>query len=251
MSAPERFDWLLAAAVFVVGEFSILSGHTNEGPRGLTGVVAAVVCAALAVRRRHPLAAAVVAMTAWLVQAVAAQSPAATWELVPLFAFPYSIAAFQNHDRAIIGGLLWLIGLWTVILLDPTAHTVSDRVFTAPLFTVLPWLAGRGVRRFWAQARDLDKLNLELEQRREHDLLTATQEERARIARELHDVVAHSLSVMVVQAGAAEEMLALSRRPSRWRRFAKPARTLSARCAGCSACCAPIRTRRRWRRNPG
>ena len=35
-SDPQRFDWPLAAAVLAVGEFSILSGHTNEGPRGLT-----------------------------------------------------------------------------------------------------------------------------------------------------------------------------------------------------------------------
>jgi signal transduction histidine kinase len=201
-------DWSLALAVIAVGEFSILSGHTTEGPRGLTAAVALVVGVGLAFRRRAPLEAATVAMCAWLIQAVAGRSPSALWEIVPLLVYPYSVAAHENRRRALIGGAILLAGLWAIVALDPTAHTTTDRLFSAPLFVGASWLAGRGVRRFWSQARELDQLNRELEGRREMDLLAATREERARIARELHDVVAHSLSVIVVQAGAAELMLA-------------------------------------------
>src|SRR5436305_184720 len=66
-------DLGLAAGVFAVGEFSILAGYTQEGPRALTACVALVVCVALAVRRDHAIAAALVAMAAWLVQAIAAR----------------------------------------------------------------------------------------------------------------------------------------------------------------------------------
>ena len=209
VSRARALDTALAAGVLIVGEFSILSGHTSEGPRGLTAVVALVVCACLLFRREYAVEAAIVAMAAWLVQAIAGESPNALWEIVPLVVFPYSIAAFEDRRRAVIGAVIWLAGLWTVVLLDPTAHTASDRVFTPLVFTFAPWAAGLAARRFASQADRLSELNTELERRREHDVLTATQEERARIARELHDVVAHSLSVMVVQAGAAEEVLAV------------------------------------------
>ena len=124
-----------------------------------------------------------------------------------LLFYAYSLSAYQERRKALIAGAVGLAALWVVVLLDPTQEGSGD-LFTAPVLFGLPWLAGLVVRRYSAQARQLDELNVELERRREQDVLAAARDERARIARELHDVVAHSLSVMVVQAGAAEEVLA-------------------------------------------
>jgi signal transduction histidine kinase len=200
-------DISLALALTVISQISIWTGTTNEGPKGITVPVALAVTTGLAWRRSAPLATTAVLAGAWLFQAVVARSPSATWELVVLLIYAYSLAAHTEQRQAVAGGLGLLAAMWVIVLLDPTQEGSGD-LFTAPVLVGLPWLAGRVVRRYSAQARELDVLNMELERRREHDLREAQRDERTRIARELHDVVAHSLSVMVVQAGAAEEVLA-------------------------------------------
>jgi signal transduction histidine kinase len=107
-----------------------------------------------------------------------------------------------------------LAATYLAAALEPGAG-LGSRLFTAPVLCGAPWVAGRLVRRHRAQATLLDALNVELEQRRAEDVRTATTEERARIARELHDVVAHGISVMIVQAGAAGQVL--EREPERAR----------------------------------
>jgi signal transduction histidine kinase len=68
-------------------------------------------------------------------------------------------------------------------------------------------LAGFGIRDRRLHVGQLAELARQLELARDENARAAVATERARIARELHDVVAHSVSVMVVQAGAAEEVL--------------------------------------------
>ena len=70
-----------------------------------------------------------------------------------------------------------------------------------------PALAGALLRRSRSQAVHLRELSTELAAQRDLAAATAELAERARIAREIHDVVAHTVSVMLVQAGAADELL--------------------------------------------
>jgi signal transduction histidine kinase len=200
-------DASLGLALTAVGQASIWSGTTDEGPKGITVPVALLGTLGLAGRRRAPAVVAGATMAAWLVQAVVARSPTSTWELIVLLLYAYSIAAYQDRRAALATGVAVLAAVWVVVLLDPTQEGSGD-LFTAPVLVGLPWLAGRTVRRYSAQSSELEALNAELEERRAEDALNAARGERTRIARELHDVVAHSLSVMVVQAGAAEQMLA-------------------------------------------
>jgi signal transduction histidine kinase len=70
-----------------------------------------------------------------------------------------------------------------------------------------PWLAGHALRASRRRARVLEALTAELASEREERARLAVGAERTRIARELHDVVAHSVSTIVVQAEAGDELL--------------------------------------------
>ena len=76
---------------------------------------------------------------------------------------------------------------------------------------VIAWLAGFALRERSAQADAAEQRATQAERERESAARIAVAEERARIARELHDIVAHSVSVMVLQVGAVRLKL-----PRRW-----------------------------------
>ena len=88
---------------------------------------------------------------------------------------------------------------------NPLAHT-SDYLFVAITMSVA-WLAGFGLGGKLRQVEEAEQRATRLEREREERARLAVAEERARIARELHDVVGHSVSVMTVQASAVRRLL--------------------------------------------
>jgi len=117
----------------------------------------------------------------------------------------YSVAAHSKGWAAIAGLVLQAIPVVGFAEVQPVG---SDSVGPAQLLLMLvPWLAGREVREQRVQAAGLEEQNRRLESEAKANMALAAAEERARIARDVHDVVAHSVSVMVVQAEAADAML--------------------------------------------
>jgi len=115
-------------------------------------------------------------------------------------------AAYVLNDR---GALAVAFGVLVVIPVATVEHgnaSVGDYVFPLVVFAIAGAVA-RGFRHRALLARELALRNERLEVEREAQAATAVSEERRRIARELHDVVAHSVSVMVVQSGAARRVL--------------------------------------------
>lgn len=102
--------------------------------------------------------------------------------------------------EARIGLLIVLGGAATIMFNDPT-HQAGDLVFTPVLFGI-GWLVGYALRERAAQTEAAQERAARAERDREAAARLAVAEERARIARELHDVVAHAVSVMVLQVGA-------------------------------------------------
>jgi signal transduction histidine kinase len=94
----------------------------------------------------------------------------------------------------------------------PRFDVGSEYVFAVPLF-LLVWGAGQALRRWEAQSRRLEAALAELARTHEAQTEAVVLDERARIARELHDVIAHSVSVMLLQSGSAR--MSLRRAPDR------------------------------------
>ncbi len=104
-----------------------------------------------------------------------------------------------------IGLAVVVIAMVVIVYNDPN-HTVSSFVFT-PMFFVIAWLAGFALRERAEQAEAAEDRAARAEREREAAARVAVAEERARIARELHDVVALAVSVMVLQVGAVRHDL--------------------------------------------
>jgi signal transduction histidine kinase len=107
----------------------------------------------------------------------------------------------QNATRGRIGLAVTLAAPSIIAYNDPTQDP-GEFLITPGLFGVA-WLAGFAVRERSAHAASAEERALQAERKREENARRAVFAERVRIARELHDVVAHHVSMMGVQAGAA------------------------------------------------
>ena len=201
-----RVDVALAAALGVIGQTLLWTGAVDEGSLAVTCPCYLLISLAIAVRRQHPVLMAVTVAAAWVVQSALALPPTSLWALVVILIVAFSAGAYAAGRAGYAGGALLVAATYAGAWLEPNGQ-LGDRLFTAPVLCGGPWLAGWLVRRHRLQAHTLAEVNVELERRRADDVRAATAEERARIARELHDVVAHGISVMVVQAGAAAKVL--------------------------------------------
>ena len=195
--ARRLFDGFIALGLALLALIEIWwpGGFVATGPiEGNTAVLVSTALAMtlpLAFRRRFPLATVLVVFGAAALQELLATSPDGLSGVTALLVAVYSVAAYSERRSAVIG----LVGALALSLsLGP-----DDAAFAA-VFIGGAWGAGRIVRR---QNLLLDALRRD-QQARER---AAVVDERARIARELHDVVAHSVSTIVVQAQAGEAMV--------------------------------------------
>jgi signal transduction histidine kinase len=106
-------------------------------------------------------------------------------------------------------GLAVLMCAAVIVSFNDPAHANGD-LFLQPALFVIAWLAGYGLRGRAAQAEAAEQRAARAEHEREIATRIAVAEERARIARELHDIVAHAVSVMVLQTGAVRHRLPAS-----------------------------------------
>jgi signal transduction histidine kinase len=195
----DRLDIVLAVAVVVAGEAELIVLRIQ--PAAVAVPLALVAGASLAVRRRFPLA----------VMAVCFAALAAdTWCGVPLdrpvvplawiFISTYTVGVRCSLREAAAGLALGLAVFATTLAKDS-----SDLLFGLAVIAA-PWLVGRAMRSRVSEASGLADRAEAAERQRDEQVKAAAAAERARIARDLHDVIAHSVSVMVVQAGAAAEV---------------------------------------------
>src|ERR1700677_553623 len=195
-----RLDVAIALAIGCAGAIELLEA-TGQEHRMRLGFAAAlaVTCVAVVVRRRDPLAGALLVGAAWFLPSLVvgpkwANSTPAT-PLVPIVLLAYTLGAREPRVRGLIGLAALVLGMSAGDFADPVP---------AFMFTVPAWIAGEAVQARSRLAVQLSERASELDQERETFAREAVRYERARIARDLHDIVAHSLSMMVVQAGAGQ-----------------------------------------------
>jgi signal transduction histidine kinase len=211
---PMLVDGMLAAALVFAGVGSTFAkGMFLGGPLAL-GLAVPVVF-----RRKYPVAAYYTAVAAGGLQVALDIRPSATD--VAVLILLYTLAAYTPRRISIWGLAVCLAGsavgiLRWISLIDHTLLewlTVAAMLFAGP--ALLAWVLGDSMRYRRAYYASLEDRAARLERERDAQVQIAAAAERARIARELHDVIAHNVSVMVVQADGAS--YAMDTNPARAR----------------------------------
>jgi signal transduction histidine kinase len=205
-------DTLLAAFLAVTSVVPVLGGNLSWGKPKTLGVALALLSTVpIAWRARRPLTAAAIILAAngACIYAAAPQQ-AAFQPFVALVLVAYSVGSRAEGRRA-----LWVPPVLAVavipIFVAAVAHGQSaGNAIPSFVWLLAAWVVGRNIRN-WREKNTalqaLERANRELAEQRELQAQAAVAVERGRIARELHDVVAHNVSMIVVQAGAAAHVL--------------------------------------------
>ncbi|HKP99375.1 MAG TPA: histidine kinase, partial [Actinomycetes bacterium] len=180
------------------------------GPRPVNAALFVLITLPLAWRRRAPLAVVAVVAAAAAVQAVFfdhSNQPSTQLWLAVLIAL-YSVAAHGQGRDAMLGGALVAVGTLAIDLRHLAAgqRTLAEVAGEWALFAGV-WLLGRYLHGWRLRAHRQQARADQLELDREEQARAAVAQERTRIARELHDIVAHGISVMVVQARGGRRMV--------------------------------------------
>jgi signal transduction histidine kinase len=205
VSRSRAFDIAVAAAVFALGQLEAWRGFGathRQGPLWAQSLLYAVAALLLVFRRVRPLAVLGAIVAVYLVEFAMFGAPEGnTVGLAPLVAI-YTAGRYLEPRRALVGLALGVI-LWAGwATLDPLNDSWAQRLDTVVWLT--PWVIG------WLLGALVRVTGMYREQRRvagQQRASRAVAEERNRIARELHDVIGHSVSVMTVQAGAVRRRL--------------------------------------------
>lgn len=196
-----------------VGPLPLLAG-TVSGPKPVLAAIVALMSVGLALRIRYPLVALAAVMSPFAFHGTLDHFfPTGSLNLFEAFLsevfIVYSTAAHTSERRtyaaAVIVIALQLVGY------GPTLPGSLNQAFGEWVFYAVAWAFGKTLQHRELRGNRLEARTAELEAQRQMQIQAAVTEERSRIARELHDIVAHSVSLMVLQAGAARQ--ALDRQP--------------------------------------
>jgi signal transduction histidine kinase len=204
------FDALVVIATVWATLAAVFRSDDPDAPRAtqwLTAPATAVLMLPLLLRRRFPFAA---PFFIWVAGPTVAFIDGRLIPFTPAISAAGLAAAFllgnlRSELQAWLGLGVVVGGAAIIVDQDPT-HGAAE-LFFVPLFFAIGWLAGYALRERAEQAEAAEVRAAQAEREREAAARVAVAEERARIARELHDIVAHAVSVMVLQVGAVRHKL--------------------------------------------
>ena len=213
---PRTVDRLLVATLFVLGLTSFIDLRFGDRPLPLSGgipggtvtvvmiglVLLLVQVIPLLWRRSHPSLVLLLVAGAFAARELIGFNAGIAG--LGLLVAMYSVAAYEQRARRlvflVVAGLGFVAGF---VVFGVTGNPRSFAITVPSVFFVAAWLIGDYLRTRRAYVAQLEERAARLERERDQDRRLAADEERTRIARELHDVVAHDVSVIAIQAGAA------------------------------------------------
>jgi signal transduction histidine kinase len=198
-------DRVLALTLLATSVAEVLTADHLRGSVGLNLIAVATLTVPVAWRRRWPLGVLAWTMATGTIQGqfLSSVDDVATIFFV-LIVLAYTAGAHLHRRRALVALPLLFLGICGVNL--GLHATTSDYLFPSTV-VLIAWLSGRAVRARALLTEELHEAAVRAEEAHEAEAQLAMAEERRRIAREMHDVVAHSVSVMVVQAGGARRII--------------------------------------------
>jgi signal transduction histidine kinase len=214
----QRQDLLLAAALTVFGVAEALAWPALS--RGWTSatqpidirdhlalaVVTLGFTATLALRRRFPVPVLAVAVLCGLMTANFNHQGGALALVLGVAIASFTVGHELDLPASLWGPAIATFSYWAVYALIAHSTQASDYFFTLLLYTP-PWIFGAALRVRTERLREATERAAELEAKQGAAAAAAAEEERQRIARELHDVVSHSITVIAIQAQAVRHRL--------------------------------------------
>jgi signal transduction histidine kinase len=200
-------DALLAALSAILFTVQIVSERQFAGDRPLSLVAALLFSATLVVRRRLPLVPLLAGLGLIELSNLAVPELANTGTFFVAYVFAIYAAGRHTSGRSAQAAFVAVIAGIPLAAIEPgQPFSISDSMFIAVAFAG-PFAAGRAMRHRHARERHLEGRTVELALERDVKAREAVTQERVRIARELHDVVAHAISVIVLQARGGRRRL--------------------------------------------
>jgi signal transduction histidine kinase len=202
-------DVLLAVFVLVLSELDVwapLSFVGRQAHRPALSLVFLAGSLALIWRRRAPLAVLAFVYTSGALLYLAVGAPEALGTFLPPLVALYSVGRYSEARSLVLAGPLVLLGTALHDLEDPQFKLSGPAIFFWALLAAA-WPLGRAFRQREQTVEALSRQADELQRAREAEARAAVAAERARIARELHDVVGHGVSIVVLQLVATLGML--------------------------------------------
>lgn len=177
-----------------------------------TELFAVAAVAPLILRTRAPLLMSVLVALAFDGYGLMPGTGTPLWTFFGILVIAFSAGAHLAGRGRVVGLAALVASTYVVQIVDAARGsagplTWAEIYLTPPVLVLAPAFAGVLLQRSRRQTAEVRRLAEELEAEREGHARAAAEAERSRIARELHDVISHSVSVMVVQAGAAERLL--------------------------------------------
>jgi signal transduction histidine kinase len=200
---PALFDLMIAGLVVVGG------GLTLAVPNGMVEVllIGGPMTIAVLFRRRYPVIVMAVVSAFAFVQVIADGTLPAGYDVAVLIAL-YAVVKYARHVFfAYLAGCVAAVGIVLLMVARGTSSSWASEVTMYTAVCAAVWLTAYVLRTRRLYVESLEERAATAERERDHLAKLAAADERASIARELHDVVAHSLAVMIVQADGASYAL--------------------------------------------
>ncbi|MGY2127412.1 sensor histidine kinase [Blastococcus sp. SYSU DS0617] len=203
-------DGVLAAGLTIAGQLELLAlADEVSGPRPLQHLAFAVMTGCLVIRRVRPLTAAVASALGLAFQTLLGEAPAVSGFAAVLIAV-YSVAQYADRRRDAVVGLAAILAAVEVYPFVADDVRFADEVGNAVIPLVV-WVFARLARERLDRAIRAEREAAAARARMREDELeraAALAAERRRIAREMHDVVGHGVTLMLLHADAAQASLA-------------------------------------------